>query len=125
MPPHAVDQEVVDDVPEPGFRWIMTNEERNSVAKQLNLDDTLAAKMKGHYMNGERMTCQSCGKRSGVDDMVSSAHAMGVHAKDFMVDVLFNGVHGPNPNHAFDCSKCGTTFEGVRAWLAYPPWPSK
>ncbi|KAF3164687.1 hypothetical protein TWF225_009664 [Orbilia oligospora] len=120
----------VDEVPvvaeghEPGSRWIMTDSERNSVAKILNLDEVDAAKMTAHNMTRERMTCTSCGKRSGVDDLVHSAHAIGIHSKEFMVDVLFNGPHGQNPAHAFDCSKCGTTFEGVAAWLAWPPWPS-
>ncbi|KAK6509781.1 hypothetical protein TWF481_004510 [Arthrobotrys musiformis] len=118
-------QEFVDEVlieGGPGSCWIMTTEERSSIAKMLDLDDDNAAKMKAHNMSRDRMTCQTCGKRSGVDDIVHSAQALGVHSTEFMVDVLMNGPKGQNPSHAFDCSQCGTTFEGVADWRAYPPW---
>ncbi|KAK6356761.1 hypothetical protein TWF718_001103 [Orbilia javanica] len=112
-------QSTIDEVPlgdGSSSRWIMTDQERNSIARMLNVDDATAAKMKGHPMTRSRMTCKTCGKRSGVDDLVYSAQAIGVHSNEFMIDVLFNGPHGQNPSHAFDCSTCGTTFEGVVGW---------
>ncbi|KAK6517066.1 hypothetical protein TWF506_006944 [Arthrobotrys conoides] len=122
-------QMTVDEVPiidghGPGARWIMTDAERDSIVKMLDIDEVDAAQMTSHNMTRGRMTCKSCGKRSGIDDMVHSAQALGIHSKEFMVDVLIYGPHGQNPSHAFDCSKCGTTFEGVADWRAYPPWRS-
>ncbi|EPS39807.1 hypothetical protein H072_6337 [Dactylellina haptotyla CBS 200.50] len=111
-----IDEEIVS----AGSRWIMTEEERTHIASILNLDDITAAGMTAHNMSRSRMTCKSCGKRSGLDDLVSSADKMGIHSHEFMVDVIFNGPHGSNPMHAVDCSSCGDTFEGVVGWTDTP-----
>ena len=67
-------------------------------------------------MKGPRHTCANCGKRSGLDDLVSTAVAFGVHSKAFMIDVLVNGPKGASPSHEVDCSNCFQRFDGCSEW---------
>lgn len=67
-------------------------------------------------MRQERACCKSCGKYSGLDDLVHNALSIGVHCKDFMLDVLINGPQAESPAHALSCSSCGETFDGWFEW---------
>ncbi|EPS42479.1 hypothetical protein H072_3582 [Dactylellina haptotyla CBS 200.50] len=102
-----------------GVRWILTETERESIASILDIDKSVLEGMEGNVMNRSRATCSGCGKRSGLDDMVHNANQLGVHDKQFMVDVLVNGPKALSPAHAMDCSECGGTFDGLFHWEGY------
>lgn len=69
-------------------------------------------------MSRDRQTCQTCGKHSGLDDLVHSAMTTGVHSTNFMLDILQNG---PRPGaesapHCIICSNCGDQFGDDPNW---------
>ncbi|KAF3938920.1 hypothetical protein ABW19_dt0200723 [Dactylella cylindrospora] len=106
------------------IKWITTNEERESIAQALDIDASLFAHRDGNVMAQHREQC-SCGKYSGLDDLVHDALKLGVHSKQFMADVLVNGPSGPSPAHGLNCSKCGNMFTSVFHWfpgLSQPQW---
>ncbi len=69
-------------------------------------------------MTRPRETCAHCGKRSGLDDIVSNAIDQGVHSKNWMIDGLVNGPpdNGKSVPHKVNCSGCATRFTGTFAW---------
>ncbi|EPS45516.1 hypothetical protein H072_542 [Dactylellina haptotyla CBS 200.50] len=96
-----------------GYHWLLTNEERQHIAEILEIDESNLAHVSHTPINRSRMTCTQCGKRSGLDDVVQSAHELGVHTSAFMINVLVNGLKANGPVHGMDCSRCGERFDGV------------
>ena len=78
--------------------------------------------IKGNLMVQDRATCECCGKKSGLDDLVENAMRLNIHCADFMLDVLRNGPTGPSPSHSLACSDCGTMFDGAFAWFPGRHW---
>ncbi|KAG8864199.1 hypothetical protein FRB96_006020 [Tulasnella sp. 330] len=108
---------------EVAYRWILTPVERTHIASLLDVDAS-AITTEGNIMVGDRVCCKSCGKRSGLDDLVHNALSIGVHCKDFMLDVLINGPKADSPAHPLSCSTCGETYEELFLWAGHPndPW---
>ncbi|KAI9778294.1 MAG: hypothetical protein M1835_004971 [Candelina submexicana] len=104
-----------------GYRWLMTDKERNHIASLLKTD-TSAISLRGNIMGQERKVCKSCGKHSGLDDLVHNALSLGIHSKAFMLDVLQNGPKQNSPEHELQCSTCGEMFEGMVGWIYVTPW---
>ncbi|KAF8465519.1 hypothetical protein BDZ91DRAFT_658975 [Kalaharituber pfeilii] len=96
-------------------KWLLTDEELAHIAEMLNVDSS-AITNEGNIMNRERAACKSCGKFSGLDDLVHNALARGIHTPEFMVHVLQNGPRNQSPGHEIQCSRCGEMFDGTFFW---------
>ena len=48
--------------------------------------------------------------------MAHNAFELGVHGKEFMLEVLVNGPKRSSPAHSIDCSRCSERFEGMCTW---------
>lgn len=70
----------------------------------------------GNIMNRDRELCKSCGKPSGLDDLVQNALQHQIHSPQFIIDVLENGPKRASPEHNLQCSKCGETFAEPFGW---------
>ncbi|KAK6526065.1 hypothetical protein TWF281_011104 [Arthrobotrys megalospora] len=103
-------------LPGGSVRWVLSKEERQSIAESLDIEEHTFSKLKGNIMTRTREACQECGKLSGLDDFIQNAMEMGVHSRDFIIDVLHHGPQAASPAHGLQCSKCGEHFEGVWAW---------
>ncbi|KAF8461493.1 hypothetical protein BDZ91DRAFT_699495 [Kalaharituber pfeilii] len=104
-----------------GHKWLLTGEELAHIAEMLNVDSSTII-IQGNIMNRERDACKSCGKFSGLDDLVHNALARGIHTPKFIVDVLQNGPKNNSPGHEIQCSKCGEMFDGSFSWRAFGDW---
>ncbi|KAK6508989.1 hypothetical protein TWF481_003755 [Arthrobotrys musiformis] len=118
MSPHPTEEIMADG----GVRWILSDEEREHLGQLLSVEASTFANLKGNVMNRSRITCKKCGKKSGLDDMVHGAIALGIHSNGYMIDTLLHGPDQPSPAHAIDCSKCEETFEGALAWWSPSNW---
>ncbi|KAG8978757.1 hypothetical protein FRB94_003039 [Tulasnella sp. JGI-2019a] len=103
-----------------GYRWILTDVERTHIASLLNIEESEITK-EGNIMGQDRAQC-TCGKYSGLDDLVHNALNLGVHCKNFMLNVLTNGPQGPSPAHDLSCSNCGEMYAGKFFWVPSIPW---
>ncbi|KAL4898861.1 hypothetical protein BDW74DRAFT_184285 [Aspergillus multicolor] len=56
-------------------------------------------------------------ERSHIADMLEVQVYMGIHSKEFMLDVLANGPRGPSPKHTVYCSGCTRQFDNEAWWL--------
>ncbi|KAK6343646.1 hypothetical protein TWF730_011237 [Orbilia blumenaviensis] len=99
-------------------RWILSTEERQSIASLLGTEENTLANVRGNIMNRARATC-SCGKHSGLDDLVQNATAAGIHTKDFMLKVLIDGPQEESPAHGLQCSNCSKDFDGLFRWAGF------
>ncbi|KAF8451469.1 hypothetical protein BDZ91DRAFT_686919 [Kalaharituber pfeilii] len=97
-------------------KWLLTGEELAHIAELLNVDSSALNINEGNIMNRERAACNSCGKFSGLDDLVHNALARGIHTPNFIIDVLQNGPQNQSPGHEIQCSKCGEMFYGSFRW---------
>ncbi|KAF8453704.1 hypothetical protein BDZ91DRAFT_668483 [Kalaharituber pfeilii] len=102
-------------------KWLLTGEEIAHVAEMLNIDSS-AITIDGNIMNRERAACKSCGKFSGMDDLVNNALARGIHNPEFIIEVLKNGPKNQSPGHEIQCSKCGEMFDGSFSWGPWGEW---
>ena len=126
-----------------GFhRWILTDDEKEHIGDLLGINGMISALLStspspfcgiahkpivsdiaihGTVMNRKRVVCKTCGKFSGLDDLVHNAKHMNIHGVRFMCDVLKNGPKGVSPLHTIWCSQCGEEHDGVFGW----PFPQK
>ncbi|KAK6823792.1 hypothetical protein RU639_006262 [Aspergillus parasiticus] len=104
-----------------GYRWIMTSQERAHIAGLLDTDES-AIPRGGNVMMRERAVCTSCGKHSGLDDLVHSALDRGIHGRTYMLDILQNGAKENSPKHYITCSGCGTLHDGGFGCYGYEKW---
>ncbi|KAG8879006.1 hypothetical protein FRB98_005868 [Tulasnella sp. 332] len=121
VPPNT---ELVTDGDNVAYIWVLTPLERAHIASLLGVDASIIRK--GPFMAQERTSCQSCGKYSGLDDLVHSALSAGIHCKDFILDVLVNGTEAEGPARTMICSTCKESFKGEfhwmpARWMAEPP----
>lgn len=151
--------ELVMDIPRPsevvqldngprGYRWVMTETERDHIARMLDVHGIFlqhrlrskawlettdsfanpfcivpsAVPLRGNIMGQDRSVCLLCGKQSGLDDLVHNAVYAGIHSAPFMLDILQRGPKGPSPSHSLACSRCLTQFEGDFYWMPRIPW---
>ncbi|KAF3316699.1 hypothetical protein TWF173_001363 [Orbilia oligospora] len=99
-----------------GVRWLLTDEERTSIATLLDVEESTISHISGNIMNRARATCTSCGKYSGLDDMVHNAVEAGIHSNAFVLNVLVNGPHSKSPDHGLKCLRCDSEYEGLFGW---------
>ncbi|KAF8462134.1 hypothetical protein BDZ91DRAFT_662563 [Kalaharituber pfeilii] len=102
-------------------KWLLTGEELSHIAEMLNVDSSVIIK-EGNIMNRERTACKSCGKFSGLDDLVHNALALGIHTPKFILHVLQNEPQNQSPGHEIQCSKCGEIFDGSFWWIPGSDW---
>ncbi|PYH78654.1 hypothetical protein BO82DRAFT_434880 [Aspergillus uvarum CBS 121591] len=107
---------------ENGYHWILSDAERNHIAKMLDVEDKSLLTLRGSRMMRERATCSGCGKHSGLDDLVHNALYAGIHGKAFMLDVLVHGPKAGSPGHEITCSGCGSVHDGRFYWIPSLPW---
>jgi hypothetical protein len=67
-------------------------------------------------MGHDRSICETCGKPSGLDDLVQNALAQGIHSTTFILDVLVHGPKNGSPRHDVYCSGCGTKHKEQHYW---------
>ncbi|KAL4885620.1 RBP protein [Aspergillus karnatakaensis] len=104
------------------YRWLLTETERAHIAEMLGVPASEITRT-GNLMMEDREVCSCCGKHSGLDDLVHNAFYIGIHNKDFMLDILNNGPTGPSPGHSLYCSRCTSKFQMVAIWASKPfPW---
>ena len=72
-------------------------------------------------MMRERNVC-SCGKHSGLDDLVLSAMDREIHGRGFMLDILRGGAKENSPTHFISCSGCGAMHDGGFGCYGYDKW---
>ncbi|KAF3215334.1 hypothetical protein TWF191_009313 [Orbilia oligospora] len=99
-----------------GVRWLLTDEERTSIATLLAVEEPTISHISGNIMNRARTTCTGCGKHSRLDDMVHNAVEAGIHSSAFVLNVLVNGPHAKSPAHGLRCSRCDSEYEGLWSW---------
>ncbi|KAF3111411.1 hypothetical protein TWF102_007079 [Orbilia oligospora] len=99
-----------------GVRWLLTDEERTSIATLLDVEESTISHISGNIMNRPRATCTGCGKHSGLDDMVHNAVEAGIHSNAFVLNVLVKGPHAKSPAHGLKCSRCDSEYEGLWNW---------
>ncbi|KAL4907109.1 hypothetical protein BDW74DRAFT_175895 [Aspergillus multicolor] len=97
------------------YIWHITDPERAHIASLLGCPVSKIT-AKRTYMQAGREVCRTCSKPSGLDDLVSTAMAQGVHSTAFMLDVLANGPKGNSPSHGVHCSGCGGKFGRLVYW---------
>ncbi|KAG8852022.1 hypothetical protein FRB96_008940 [Tulasnella sp. 330] len=115
MPQLSPDTKIVKVDDHIAYRWILTPVERAHIASLLNVDASIITN-EGNTMAQDRVCCKSCGKYSGLDDLIHNALSTGVHCKEFMLDVLTNGTQAKSPAHSLSCSNCGKNYEGSFWW---------
>ncbi|KAB8217653.1 hypothetical protein BDV33DRAFT_206160 [Aspergillus novoparasiticus] len=99
----------------------MTSQERAHIAGSLDIDESTIPR-RGNVMMRERAVCTSCGKHSGLDDLVHSALDCGIHGRTYMLDILQNGAKENSPKHYITCSGCGTLHDGGFGCYGYEKW---
>ncbi|KAJ6256504.1 hypothetical protein Dda_8366 [Drechslerella dactyloides] len=109
--------------PEGGTCWLLSDTERSSIAGLLDVEGS--AIYGDVIMIQPRKTCPGCSKRSGLDDMVHNAMALGIHSKAFLVNILLDKESNQDvPPRRVNCSRCNE-FIGVFQWTAavdkHPP----
>ncbi|KAL4882960.1 hypothetical protein BJY04DRAFT_216679 [Aspergillus karnatakaensis] len=102
-------------IPNGGYRWILTAEEREHIALMLDCNPSNIS-IKSTLMVQDRELCTGCGKPTGLDDLVENALSRGIHSPEFMADVLHNGPKSESPGHEVNCSRCGVKFTGVEGF---------
>ncbi|KAF7590131.1 hypothetical protein BBP40_003244 [Aspergillus hancockii] len=119
-PPPATETLHLDDETT-GYRWVLSDAERAHITSMLKTN-TETITLHGNIMAQERRVCASCGKYSGLDDLVHNALALGIHSDSFMLDVLRIGPRNPSPPHDLLCSNCGELHDGAFWWIPSNPW---
>ncbi|KAG9029086.1 hypothetical protein FRB95_005735 [Tulasnella sp. JGI-2019a] len=114
------DTRLVDAGDSVAYRWILTDVERTHIASLLDIDASEITN-EGNTMHQDRAQC-TCGKYSGLDDLIHNALNLGVHCRSFMLDVLINGPQGSSPAHDLSCSHCGQMYAGKFWWYEIPDW---
>ncbi|RAQ44590.1 hypothetical protein AFGD_008066 [Aspergillus flavus] len=104
-----------------GYRWIMTSQERAHIAGLLDTDESTIPRG-GNVIMRERAVCTSCGKHSGLDDLVHSALDRGIHGRTYMLDIPQNGAKENSPKHYITCSGCGTLHDRGFGCYGYEKW---
>ncbi|KAJ4151586.1 hypothetical protein LMH87_012276 [Akanthomyces muscarius] len=128
LPAHALAMDVprkseliVSELGDQGYCWVLTDTERAHIATMLETDVS-EINLRGNVMDKERFACESCGKHSGLDDLVHNALYGGVHSIPFMLGVLVDGPHGESPAHELVCSRCTTKHKHSARWLPRFMW---
>ncbi|QMW25646.1 hypothetical protein F9C07_1335 [Aspergillus flavus] len=99
----------------------MTSQERAHIAGLLDTDESTIPRG-GNVIMRERAVCTSCGKHSGLDDLVHSALDRGIHGRTYMLDILQNGAKENSPKHYITCSGCGTLHDRGFGCYGYENW---
>lgn len=97
------------------YIWHLTPQEREHISSMLDLEGWNVNRSTNR-MNRNRAICTSCGKHSGLDDLVQNALKLQIHSKDFIKNVLRNGPERESPNHLLQCSRCGEMSKGEFGW---------
>ncbi|KAL3493499.1 hypothetical protein BJX62DRAFT_235327 [Aspergillus germanicus] len=70
----------------------------------------------------DRSVCDTCGKHSGVDDLVHNALYMGIHSRNFMWETVTGArASEGGVEHKIISSRCGTFLKEGKNWGAVPP----
>ncbi|KAL4898862.1 hypothetical protein BDW74DRAFT_184286 [Aspergillus multicolor] len=100
---------------EQAYRWLLTETERAHIADMLDVQESEIS-LSGNIMVQDREVCSGCGKHSGLDDLVHNAYHLGIHNKDFMLNILTNGPKSESPAHDVHCSRCSNRYETRFRW---------
>ena len=90
----------------------MDKEETERISELLGVDFSQYG-ITGHWMAPGRakVSCENCGKPSGLDDFVHTALKSGVHSREHILKAFLDGSHSGGTPHFIDCAVCDTTFK--------------
>jgi hypothetical protein len=100
------------------YKWEIDSNERKRLGKLLGRDfnDEKIKNIKGTIVDGPRMNCNNCGKRSELIDFIHTSIKQNVHSKDFMIKALKESTPNTSPPHVLECSNCESKFLEKRGW---------
>lgn len=100
------------------YKWEIDNNERKRLIELLNIDfnDEKIKNIKGTIVDGPRMNCNNCGKKSELIDFVHTSIKQNIHSKEFMIKALKETIPNSSPPHELECSNCENKFLEKRGW---------
>jgi len=103
-------------VPDGFSFWPIDTPEEEKNLSELLSSDFESLGIQGVIMSAPKLTCGSCGKTSGFDDIISTALRMEIHTKGFLSNIIKNRLELPTTDHeTVFCYTCG------EKWADPPP----